>query len=182
MLKFLKHICQLLLSPGNGWEDISHSGDSPKDLAVNCLYPLFGLASITTFVQFFYDTDLKLVPLLQDAIIVFVKFFVTYFFASVIFATTLPSWIEGELNEKKYLTVITYSLAIMTLITVLQNCMPIELSLIYFLYVYVALVIWKSMRYLAVKEKYVVHFVIMAIVSVILPLFLINAIFDFIIK
>lgn len=182
MLKFLKHISQLLLSPGNGWEDISHSGDDPKMLISVGLYPILGLAAITAFVQFFYNSDLDLITLLQCAIAIFVKFFVTYFIATSVFSSILRCWVEGEPNEKKYTTVIIYIIAIMSLITILQNCLPIELSLMYFLYVYVALVIWKSTRYLAIKDKYVLHFMIMAIASIILPPFIISTIFNFIIK
>ena len=182
MLKFLKHISQLLLSPGNGWEDISHSGDDPKMLISAGLYPILGLAAITAFIQFFYNNDLDLITLLQCAIVIFVKFFVTYFIATSVFSSILRWWVEGEPNEKKYTTVIVYIVAIMALITILQNCLPIEISLIYFLYVYVALVIWKSTRYLAIKDKYVLHFMIMAIASIILPPFIINTIFNFIIK
>ena len=57
MLKFLKNIFQLILSPGNGWEDISHDGEDPKVLAAKGLYPIIGFASITAFAQFFYNVQ-----------------------------------------------------------------------------------------------------------------------------
>ena len=74
MLKFLKNIFQLILSPGNGWEDISHDGEDPKVLAAKGLYPIIGFASIMAFAQFFYNEELSLVILLQRAIIIFVQF------------------------------------------------------------------------------------------------------------
>ena len=174
MLKFLKHIGQLLLSPGNGWEDISYVGVDPKILASVGLYPLIGLASVSTFLKLIFDSSAEVATLLQMAIIVFVQFFSTYFIASAIFGVLLSKWVEGEPNEKKYTTVITYSLAIMSLIKVLENCIPFELPLLYFLYIYVALIIWKSVRYLAVKEKSVGYFMLMAICVVILVPFLLN--------
>lgn len=179
MLKFLKHIGQLIMSPGNGWEDISHAGDDPKQLATTGLYPLFGLAAVTAFVQYFYNTDLGLVTLLQQAIIVFVELFVTYFIASVVFASTLQQWVEGEINEKRYTTVITYSLAIIALTTVVKNCSPVEMSLIYFLYLYVGIVLWKSSRYLAIKEDKLGQFIIMSMLSILVPPFIIGAILSF---
>lgn len=181
MLKFLKNIGQLILSPGNGWEDVSHSGDDPKVLTSVGLYPLIGLAAASTFLRYFFEPNMELVQLLQQAIIVFVQLFVTYFIASAVFGITLFRWVDGEPNEKKYNTVIAYSLAIVALIFTLENCLPIKLSLTYFLYIYVALVIWKSSRYLAVKTKRVGYFMITAILAIIVMPFLIGALFSVII-
>ncbi|MBE6318569.1 MAG: hypothetical protein E7081_06315 [Bacteroidales bacterium] len=182
MLKFLKYICQLILSPGNGWEDISHAGEDHKQLIKTRLFPIFGVAAISVFIQMFYDFDLEFVLVLQQAIVIFVQFFLTYFIATLVFAITMPSFVDGEPNEKKYTTVIIYSLAIIALITIFQNCVPVELSLVPYLKIYVAIVLWKSVRYLAIKEQNVKNFVIMAALSIILPPMIINAIFDFIIQ
>lgn len=181
MLKFLRNIGQLILSPGNGWEDVSYSGDDPKVIASTGLYPLIGLAAATTFLRYFFEPNMELVQLLQQAIIVFVQLFVTYFIASAVFGITLFRWVEGEPNEKRYNTVIAYSLAIMALIITLENCLPIKLTLTYFLYIYVALVIWKSSRYLAVKTKRVGYFMITAILSIIVLPFLVGALLSSII-
>ncbi len=181
-LRFLKHIGQLILSPGNGWEDISHAGDDPKEILSSGLYPLIGLASVTTFLQLFYDPNAELVPLLQQAIVVFVQLFVSYFIASAVFGVTLFRWVEGAPNEKKYTTVIAYSLAILTLIVTLENCLPIKLPLTYFLYLYVALVIWKSTRYLAVKTQKMGYFLITAFALIIVMPFVIGGILGSIIK
>lgn len=181
MLKFIKNIFQLILSPGNGWEDISHDSEDPKSLAANGLYPIIGFASLMAFVQYFYDSELSLVVLLQRAIIIFVQFFITYFVASLVFSSTLSFWVEGTPNEKKYSTIIIYSLAILALINAVQSCLPVELSLVYFLYLYVAIVLWKASRYLAIKEKYIGYYIIMAILSVMLPPFVIGGLFNLII-
>ena len=70
MLKFLKNIFQLILSPGNGWEDISHDGEDPKVLAAKGLYPIIGFASIISqagdlvnileFKEFFINTQVNI--------------------------------------------------------------------------------------------------------------------------
>lgn len=169
------------MSPGNGWEDISYAGDDTKQLASTGLYPMFALASVSTFVQYFYENDLEMVTLLQYAIITFVQFFVTYFCAMVIFASTMEQCVEGELNEKKYITIITYSLAIMSLITFVQNLVPVEISIIYFLYLYIGVVLWKSTRYLAVKESETVRFMVIAISSILGIPYLLGALMRFLI-
>ena len=181
MLKFLRHICQLIMSPGNGWEDISYSGDDPSKLATAGLYPLFALASVSIFVQYFYESNLELVTLLQYAIITFAQFFITYFCAMVIFASTMEKCVEGDLNEKKYITVITYSLAIMSLITFVQNLIPVEISIVYFLYLYIGVVLWKSTRYLAVKENETVRFMVIAVSSILGIPYLLGALMRFLI-
>lgn len=181
MLKFLKYIGQLILSPGNGWEDVSHAGYDPKSLASIGLYPLIGLASMTTFLGLLFDQESIVVTLLQQAIIVFVALFVTYFIAIAILGVLLQFLTEGEPNEKKYTTVITYSVALMAIAKLLENCIPINLPLLYFLYIYIALIIWKSVRYLAIKEKRVPYFVLMAIFSIIILPFIIEWVLSLII-
>ena len=111
MLKFLKYIGQLILSPGNGWEDVSHAGYDPKALASMGLYPLIAITSITTFLGLVYIPDAQLVQMLQKAIIVFVQLFVSYFISIAFFGAIMKFLVEGEPNEKKYTTVITYSIA-----------------------------------------------------------------------
>ena len=180
MLKFLQHICQLIMSPGNGWEDISYAGDDPKQLAKVGLYPLFGVAAITVFAQYFYK-DLSLITVLQYAIVTFVQFFVSYFFAMVVFASIMGQCVEGEVNEKKYTTVITYSLAIVSIIAIVKNLLPLDLSIIDFIYVYVGIVLWKSARYLVVKDDKLVQFLVVAIISILGVPYAFGAILKFII-
>ena len=64
MLHFIKHLLQLIISPVNGWEDISHKGTDAKRLATEGLYPLLGITAISTFIRFFYDDDLTLINLI----------------------------------------------------------------------------------------------------------------------
>lgn len=47
MLEFLKNILQLILSPGNGWEDLSHSKTEPETMLSKGLYPLLGVMALT---------------------------------------------------------------------------------------------------------------------------------------
>ncbi len=174
MLKFLKYISQLLLSPGNGWEDISHAGIDTKILSSAGLFPLIGLAAMSSFIKLVFDASVEVVSIIQVAIIVFVQLVSTYYIASAIFGVVLSRLVEGEPNEKKYNTVIIYSVAIISLIKILENCIPFPLPLLYFLYIYVALIIWKSVRYLAVKEKLVGYFMLLAIVVIIIMPFVLN--------
>ena len=181
MLHFLKHLLQLLISPENGWEDISHQGRDAKRLALEGLYPLLGITAISTFIGLFYDPDLNLTIALQGSIVTFVQYFVTYFIAIFIFSAYLGKYVEGELNEKRNMTFITYSIATLALIKIIENCIPIELSLLQFLPVYVAVIMWKGSRYMAIKRNKAGQYIILTITSIIIPVYLIKYIFDFII-
>lgn len=180
MLHFFKHILQLLFSPGNGWEDISHEGRDARRLASEGLYPLLGITALSTFISCFYTSDFDLIRLIQQAIVSFIQFFVTYFFAIFMFSMHLGKYIEGEMNEKRNMTFITYSIALLAFIKIIENCLPIELSLVQFLPVYVAIIMWKGTKYMAVKNDKLGHFMILTIFSIIVPTYLIGYLFDFI--
>lgn len=181
MIGFLKNLFHLVLSPGKGWEDISHEGREPKEIASDGMYPLFGIASLSAFVSFFYNDDCTLIGMLQHAIIIFVQYFIAYFIATFLYSVYAEKFVDGEVNEKKSQTMIAYSLALLSIITIIGNCLPMELSLVQFLPVYVALVIWKGCKYMAVNNERVGQYMFFAIVSVILPPVLLGYMFNLII-
>lgn len=168
MLHFLKHLFQLIISPGRGWEDVSYAGDDPETITTGGLYPLFGLASLSAFVRYFYDSTLGLIDLLQIAIAIFVQYFAAYFLANVLMSLLIKKYVDGEPNEKKIATTSAYCLAIMSLITIVENCLPVELSVIQLLPVCVAFVLWKGAKYMAIKENYIGHYVIVSALSIVL--------------
>lgn len=173
MLRFLKYLFLLIISPSNAWEDISCAGTEPRQLASDGFYPLLGVASVTTFCQLFYNHDLTIAVALQNAIITFVQYFVAYFLANYLLSITLPKCVEGEINDKRLSTFLIYNLSLLTLISIVENITPIELSLVQFLPIIVAVVIWKGCRYMAVVEQETGRFMILSILTVIgLPMLL----------
>ncbi len=181
MIRFLKNILYLVLSPGKGWEDISHEGQDPKEIASNGMYPLFGIASLSAFFSCFYNESNSLVEILQHAIIIFVQYFIAYFIATFLYSIYAGKFIDGEINDKKCQTMIAYSLSLQSIITVIGNSLPMELSLVQFLPVYVALIMWKGSKYMAIKKESVGQYMFFAIVSVILPPVLLGYMFNLII-
>lgn len=173
MLRFLKYLFQLIISPTNGWEDISCAGTEPRQLASDGFYPLLGIASATAFLRLLYNPALTLGGVLQDAIVIFAQYFVSFFLANYLMSVLLPPCIEGEINEKRVSTFLIYNLSLLALITVIENVTPIELSLVQFLPIIVVVVIWKGCRYMAVSERQTGRFMLISILSVIgLPLLL----------
>ncbi len=177
MFRFLKYLFQLIISPGRGWEDISLAGDDKEKVASSGLYPMLGIASLSAFIRYFYDRALSLAEMLQQAIIIYVQYFISYFLAAGIFSFCIGRLVDSEPSEKKYATFIAYGLAACSLITIIRNCLPVELSIVQFLPVYVALILWKGERYMAVKKERSLHFILLSILTVILLPVLIGIIF-----
>lgn len=178
MLHFLKYLFQLIISPTPGWEDISHDGRDAKRLAVTGLYPLLVITAISSFIGYIYNGDQSFATLLQKAVITFVEFFITYFIAIFMFSLCISKFIDGEQNEKRNMTFITYNIAILALIRIIENSLPVELSLIEFLPIYVAIVMWQGMKYMAVNKHKVGQFMLLSIFSIILSPYLLSKLFE----
>lgn len=173
MLSFLKYLLLLLISPANAWEDISIAGDNPDHITSKGFYPLLGISAISAFIPLFYDGDITLAIALQNAIITFAQYFISLFLANYLFSIFLPSLIDGELNEKRTSTFIIYNLALLALISIIENILPFDLAIIQFLPILVAIVIWKGCRYMAVKTDLTGRFMLIAIPTIIfLPMLL----------
>jgi hypothetical protein len=177
MLKFLKYLLQLTISPSNGWDDISYAGTETPELLSSGFYPLLGVASLTAFCQMFYNGDTGVAEALQSAIIIFVQYFITYFLAVYLLPVTAGSCVDGEFNELKLTTFVAYSLGLMALVTIVQNLLPIDLAILNFMAIIVAVVMWKGCRYLAVKPESVGRFMILAVLEVIVPPILLSQLF-----
>ncbi|MCC8175711.1 MAG: hypothetical protein LUC85_04120 [Bacteroidales bacterium] len=183
MLRFLKNIFQLLISPANGWEDISAETKDPAAIASQGLYPLLGFAALTAFFQMLWISQLTVTGALQNAIIIFVQYFITFFLAQYALSLLLkPCISHGEVNEKKLAVFVSYSLALMALITIIENLLPMELLILQFLPIVVAVVIWKGARFMGVETAQVPRFTILSILLIIGPPLLLGWLFSCIIR
>lgn len=181
MLKFLTCLIQLIISPAKGWEDIAAVGVDPRKLCSDGFYPLLGVTACSEFIRRLYDSDLGFVSLIQDAIITFVGYFVAYFLASFLFSIFLGRVIDGEPNEKKYHTFAIYNLSILALITIIANCLPMELSIVQFLPVFTIVVMWMGKRYLAVREEKSFTFIFLSAVAILVMPYLLGYLFNMVV-
>lgn len=182
MRSFLKHTLQLIVSPAKGWEDISHAGLPVAKLTSDGLYPFLGITALSVFITGFYNSDTTLIQLIQGAIITFVKYFVTYFLAIAMFASLVKKMVDGDLNDKKSQTFILYNVGLLALYNIIGNCLPVQLSIVQFLPLYSAIIIWKGARYMAVKQELAFQFSLLGIAVIILPPYLLDWIFSSIIS
>lgn len=181
MLHFLKNILQLIVNPGRGWEDISHDGEKPSDICARGFYPLLAVAALSCVGGFWkMDSDATLVSVIQEAIITFAAYFATMFLAESIFNLTMAKICDKEPSAVKSSTVIIYSLAIMALINILINLMPLDFAVLHFLPIYVGFILYKAMRYLSVDSEKTGHYMFVAVFSIILPPYALTFIFNLI--
>lgn len=89
--------------------------------------------------------------------------------------------IDGELNEKKYHTFAIYNISLLALITIIENCLPTELSIVQFLPVFTIVVMWMGKRYLAVKEEKSFTFIFLASVAILVMPYLLGFLFNMVI-
>ena len=179
MLKFLGLLIQLIISPGKGWEDIAAVGNEPRKICAGGFYPLLGITACSVFIQLLYPLSDTFVASVQQAIITFVRFFISYFLASYVMSIFLKKLVDGgDPNEKKYNTFIIYNLSLLALITIIANCLPMEHPIVQFLPIYVLFVMWTGGRYLVIKVGNEIKFFLLSVISIIVPPYLLGYLFN----
>lgn len=178
ILIFLRNILQLILAPSKGWEDVSGDMADPSSLARKYLYPLMGLASVSVFFRMLYEPEARFADLLVTSFVMFVSLFFTFFFTLSIFKSYFYKFCEGDPNERKFTTVITYCVCMESIFVVVDNLLP-RISLLSFLLpLVVTLIFWKSDIYLRVRPDRNFPFLLLGIATIILPPSLIQWIFS----
>lgn len=173
MLKFLKHILQLILSPAKGWEDVSQAALDPQQLRSEGFYPLLGITALSNFIQMIYNHGISPVQAIERALVDFGTYFTAYFLAVLLLEQLLPNIVSGEPNRKKIEIVSILTLSILAIIRIIENCVPTQLTLIKLLPIFVALIVYKAERFMAVKAGDDLRFMLVTVVSlVLLPLLL----------
>ena len=148
MGSYLKYLCQLILSPGHGWEDIATAGSHPRVTAARGFYPLTAITSLTVFAAKIIHPIMGLQELLTDAIVTFVMYFIGYFIASFVLSVGIGG-----------------------------NIVPITMAITWFLPVYVAIVMWKGAWFVNVDKHDAGRFMLLAIPGVLLPPYLLKFLF-----
>lgn len=178
---YIRDMIQLILSPVKGWEDISFDGYDSRDLLVKGFIPLIAVTSLSVFMKLIYVADASAVVLLQQAIICFLKYFASYFLANFVFTLYLPLYVDGDFSLKKCCTFIIYGLSLLAFVNLLQNCVPVDLAVLYIMPIYALYILWRGIRYLSVSFNGVGYFLIMTICAVIFPPYLLQYLFNIVV-
>ncbi|MBD5300846.1 MAG: hypothetical protein K2G00_02500 [Duncaniella sp.] len=180
MKRYLQHLFQLILSPGNGWEDIGKANVATRDIAANGYYPLITLTAVSVFMQGVYHR-IDFLVLFMRMIVSFVVFFVAYFFGVFVLSLFVEPTLEGRYDEKRCHTFVLYTLGLLALISLIINVLPVTSAMLFFLPFYVALIQWKGCSYMRIRPDRIGIFMIIAILGVLMPLYLFYFLFSHII-
>lgn len=180
MKRYLKHLFQLILSPGNGWEDIDKADIPPRDIAVKGYYPLIALTSVSVFMQAAYHHE-EFIVLFMRMIMSFLVYFVSYFFGVFALSLFVEPTLEKRYNETRSSTFVLYTLGLLALISLIINVLPVTKEMLFFLPFYVALIQWKGCRYMEVRKDRTGLFMIIAILGVLMPLYIFYFLFSLVI-
>ncbi len=167
MAQYLKNLLQLVLLPFRGWEDVSASMSDPELLLQKGYYPLLGFASMTELVRLLYSGHGGFLTVLELAIALFGSFFVAFFIAKIILNHYLAPYVDGEISATKIATFIIYGLGLLLIIEIIDNLLPTNLTLVKFLPLFVALILYNGSNYLSIKQGCELRFLLVVTLGVI---------------
>lgn len=183
MHTYLGYIAQLIINPRRGWEDVALENPVARRILLSGLLPFIVVTALTTFVRVFYFTDFTVVDAIQTAIINAVTYFATYFIASFAISLRMPQMLAEESDiepDEESGRVEIFSaciVGILLLITLVSNLIPMDLSLLQYLPLYSAYVIWKGAEYLHVATDKTGQFMILSVMTLIVPVYLLGYFF-----
>lgn len=181
MLTFIGYIIQLIIKPQRGWEDLAGANLPARRLLVSGLIPLILLTAATSFVRVFYFSDYTWVDALQGAVINAVTYFGTYFIATFVLSLRVPRLQTGSDSTAVTDKVEIFSagiVGILLLITLVSNLIPLDISLLQYLPLYSAYVIWKGAPYLDIDAEKIGQFMLTAVASLIIPVYALGYFFQ----
>ncbi len=97
----------------------------------------------------------------------FVKFFVSYYIAGYLFTSYIHRFTDAEPSEQRNHSYILFGLSLLALMNLLQNCIPIDLPIIGFLAIYVAIVLLRGTAYMHIDEPRTGKFMVFSVCSII---------------
>lgn len=171
MRRYLRILLQLFLAPKQGWEDVSADSPDPDELARRGLYPLAAIAAAASFMALVYHSGYSPVSLLIAAVVRFGAYFAGYFITIFALTTCLPTVTAGASapSQKNVRLFAVCMMGLMASVGLLRNSLPSDFAIVNFLYVYLAIIMWRAEEFLNIEQGRSVVFVILAIVSVIVP-------------
>lgn len=183
LLLFLKNILQLILAPTHAWKDIQQEELPTETIIQRGLYPLMAIMLITVFIRPAYGLEkFELIPLLQTALVQFVALFVALYGARAIMDHNLPLYnTTGENDPIATGTVAAYGTGLMTIIQIIENLIPIELTVVQILPAFAAVCIWKAYDYLDIEPADRTRYMLITVAALVLPVITINVVMSLII-
>ena len=179
MITFLKQTLQLLLAPTKGWEDVASNSPDARRSLIHGLLPIIAVAAISVFARAIWEHQ-SFLMLLLSVHTTFAQYFLTYYVALLAMVTALPYiTISGDTPDENRIAVfLCYSVSMMACIAVIDNFLPMELTLVQFLPIYVAVVMAQGRIFLSIDPESMGKYVGLTVGSVIVPVYLIEYLLD----
>lgn len=170
---FLQNLLQLILSPGNGWEDIYRGRQEGGEHEFrSCYFPLVVIAAASALVPIFYYHEMYVARQILEGVVIFIMYFLGYYIGVFVLST-----LNYNLSMGACRTFVLYSLSLLALITILVNCLPMTTVLLFFMPIYIAIIMWKGCQFLGVPKSQEGNFMLAAIFGVLLPPYFIYFLF-----
>ncbi len=175
MIAFLKYLLQLIVSPGEGWKDIAlTSGNNSRRVAFAGLFPWLIIVGLSSFVSMLYSNELTVIDCVLAGLVNFSKFALSYFLAPLIMSFFIDKAAGTIVDDDRLHILTACSIGLLACITLLDNCMPVHVTVLHFLPFFVGIVMWKSMDYLRIPQTNSGSFMLLALPSVIAPPYVIG--------
>lgn len=171
MRSYLQILLQLFLAPSRGWEDVDVASPDPDEMARRGLFPLAGIAAVASFMALVYHSGYSPLSLLIDAIVRFAAYFAGYYITIFAMTTCRPTvTMQGdEPSDRDIRLFAVCMMGLMAVVGFLRNALPSDFAIVNFLYVYLAIIMWRGEQFLHVRQGRSVVFVILAVLAVIVP-------------
>lgn len=167
MWMFVKNIIQLIISPDNGWDDVSRSATPAR--ALRGMICMIAIAAVSVFVRMFYSAHAPGVVMCQQVVSVAVSFIATYFAADFILKAWLPRINEGVIDERMSRLFIYYTMSLLSLQVLFTNLLPLTFAILELWPIYVVVIMWRAMKVLDLPDEATGKYLFMVIVAFILP-------------
>lgn len=179
----LKKFLLVIIKPKLGWQYIDDSGNSTQRVLSGLFFPLLAVLAISSFIPMIYDsTTHDLSSSLMDAIVAFSKYMLTYFLCSYLLSGFYPEFSRSQIALSKLNNYIIYNLSFMIILSILMNILNAELSVLYFMFLYMPYVAYMGLDFLGLKtDKRMKFFIISSLMMIALP-FVIGLILNSLIK
>jgi hypothetical protein len=182
MLNFLKNMLQLILAPAKGWEEIANLNQSPNRLMEKGLYPILSIVAITAFLHGLYGSEpFDFGEQIEMALTQFLALFLGAMFGRAAFEALIHHLTGQPADVVRVSTVVIYSIGLMSLIQIISNLCPIQLTVLWFLPAFVAMVAWQSRFYLSIKPDRNGHFLVFAVAVLIAAPIIFGVLLDLIV-
>lgn len=184
MLRFIKNLFQLIISPEHGWEDIDEELEtgviSPAREYTHAFLPLIALCSATSFARMLFMNSPGFLGCVQNMIVCFVSLFLAYHIGVYAYTSTLDRLRtpDTDASPDRERLAVMHCVAIIGFIAVLGNVIRVSLALVEFLPIYVIFILWKSCKFLQIDQNQVGFYMLMATFSILGPAYVLTFLFE----